>query len=271
MEGVTRLCFGASYGVAFAAELLQAIWPRPALRSAGLVFGAAGLVAHSIYLVVQRPTFAAPYGSFLLIAWVLAVFYFYGTVHHRRLHWAVFVLPLVLGLVVAAGWFSPGASPEPWPDWVRHVSGPRFWGAFHGVLVLLGAVGVCVGAVASAMFLVQARRLQSKVSPSVGLRLMSLERLELMNRRAIAAAFPLLTAGLFVGAAVGLQRDGAGGPWLAPKVLTTAGLWLASGALLVLRYSLHARGRVLAVGTLATFAVLLATLATAHPFAGGGP
>lgn len=271
MEGISRLCFGASYGVAFLAEMVQAVRPRPAIRTAGLVCGAAGLLAHSIYLVVQRPTVAAPYGSFLLIAWVLAVFYFYGTLHHARLHWALFVLPLVLGLVVAAGWFAPGTSAEPWPDWVRHLSGPRFWGTLHGALVLLGGVGVCVGAIASVMFLVQTHRLQSKQAPSEGLRLMSLERLELMNRRAIAAAFPLLTAGLLVGAAIGLQREGAGGPWLAPKVLTTAGLWIANGALLVLRYSLHARGRVLALGTLGTFAVLVATLTTAHPFVGGGP
>ena len=38
-------------------------------------------------------------------------------------------------------------------------SATRVWGAIHGVFVLLAAVGVSVGAVASTMYLIQARRL----------------------------------------------------------------------------------------------------------------
>src|SRR3954466_5520080 len=138
MENVSRLCFGASYGVALAAELAQALRPGRVLRGVGLAFGAAGLFAHTLFLLVRRPDFAMPYGSLLLLAWVLAVFYLYGSVHHRRLPWAVFVLPLVLGLVIIAGWFTPLNSTDGW-GWLV---GEHFWGVIHGTLVLLAAVGV---------------------------------------------------------------------------------------------------------------------------------
>jgi len=271
MDRISFLCFGASYGLALLAELAQAAWPTRAWRWVSLLLGAAGLLAQSIFLYLKRPNLAMPFGSLLLLAWVLAVFYLYGSVHHRRLAWAVFVLPLVLGLVILANQFSPGEPVDP-ASWLASITSHHFWGTLHGSLVLLAGVGVCVGAIASVMYLVQAHHLRVKSTPSSAFRLLSLERLETMNRRAINAAFPLLTIGLLLGAVLGYQKVGATGPWMTPKVLGTIGLWLANGILLLLRYSLHARGRLLALGTLGAFAILILALATVHPFvSGSGP
>ena len=71
--------------------------------------------------------------------------------------------------------------------------------------MLLAAVGVCVGFLASVMYLVQAQRLRAKIPPGEGMRLLSLERLEAMNRHAINLAFPLLTAG-----EIGLGKEEVG-------------------------------------------------------------
>lgn len=273
MEGITRLCFGASYAVALGLELARLVRPRPALRAVALLFGFAGLFAHTVFLTAQRPTLQSPYGSLLFLAWVLAVFYLYGTVHHRRFAWAVFVLPLVIGLIVLAGYFAPepGVTPPPWSDRLAALTGERFWGGVHGVLILLAAVGVSVGFVASVMYLLQARRLRNKVAPFSGLRLLSLERLEEMNRRAVNVAFPLLTVGLIVGVVLMRHYAGAAQEWTAPKVIGTAGLWVVFVVLLVLRYGLHSRGRHLAIGTIVAFVVMLATLAATHPSLGGLP
>jgi ABC-type transport system involved in cytochrome c biogenesis permease subunit len=271
LEGITRFCFAASYAGALILELLQLVWPRRVQRLLALAFGGAGLIAHTLYLAVQRPPVAGPYGSLLLLAWVLAIFYFYGTIHHRRLAWALFVLPLVLGLVLLAGRVSPSPDSPPPSGFFSGLVGPGFWGAIHGGLLLLAAVGVCVGFVASAMYLVQAHRLKAKLAPTQGLRLLSLERLEAMNRRAINLAFPLLTVGLLVGAALTAQHDEALKAWTTGKVIGTAGLWLLFVLLMYLRYGLHLRGRHLALGSLAAFVLMLATLAASHPFAGGLP
>jgi ABC-type uncharacterized transport system permease subunit len=270
LQGITHACFGLSYLVAFGLELAQLYRPRSVYRIAGLVFGAAGLFAHSLYVTLHQPTPAAPYGSLLLLAWVLALFYLYGTIHHARQAWAVFVLPVVIGLVglsLALASTAGNAPPLDIPAWL---SGPRFWGAVHGTLILLASVGVSVGFLASVMYLIQARRLRKKRPPFGGVSILSLERLETMNRRALNTAFPLLTVGLLVGGLILRHEHGLSDNWLSLKVLSTAGLWVVFLVLLYLRYGAHVPGRRLAGLSIVAFVLLIVALGTAHPFADGG-
>ena len=145
-----------------------------------------------------------------------------------------------------------------------------FWGRTHALLLFLAAIGVCVGFLASLMYLLQARRLRTKALPGKGLRLLSLERLEAMNRRAINLAFPLLTAGVVIGATLLLQGRELPG-WSDLRVLSTLVLWVAFAVLVFLRYGYHLRGRSVAVLTIAVFFLLLGCLALSHPVGQGGP
>jgi ABC-type transport system involved in cytochrome c biogenesis permease subunit len=273
IEGVTIFCIAASYAVALALEIVHTLWPRTVQRLLGTAFGAAGLLAHSLvllhYFFLAEPplSLASPVGSLLFLSWILAVFYLYGSIHHRRLAWGVFILPLVLGLVVLAGVLgSPdGSNSRPASD-TSEADWSLDWGLVHGSLLLLAGVGVCVGFVASIMYLVKAHRLQAKTAPHGGIRLLSLERLEEMNRRAILWAFPLLTAGLLVGIARLLQRGEGIAAWGNLRILGTLLLWVVFVILLYLRYGAHLRGRRVAWWTIVAFALLLFTLAAAHPF-----
>src|SRR5262249_28156556 len=148
LQNVTRFCFGASYAVALILELLYLVRPRPSVRLVGLIFGAAGLFAHTLFLILNHPTITAPYGSLLLLSWVIAVFYFYGALHHRHLAWGVFVLPVALILIGLTEAF-PKTGPD---DLRRWFTGENFWGIVHGALLFLALVGVCVGCVASVMY-----------------------------------------------------------------------------------------------------------------------
>ena len=204
VERVTVFCFAASYVVALAMEVWHLLAPRPIQRYLALGFGGAGLLAHTIYVLVQPLQLTSPFGSLLLLA----------------------------------------------------------------------AVGICVGFVASVMYLVQVYRLRAKLPPGQGFRLWSLERIEEMNRRAILWAFPLLTAGLLVGIALQLQSGILFSEWSSPKIMSSIGLWLVFAILLYLRYGVHARGRQVAILTVVAFAVLLFALASpVHPYVvhGGGP
>src|SRR5438132_1668368 len=98
LERITVFCFGASYAVALAMELIQLRWPRAIQRLLANLFVAAGLVAHTSFLAIQRPALATQFGSLLFLAWILSVFCLYGSIHHARLAWGIFVLPVVLGL-----------------------------------------------------------------------------------------------------------------------------------------------------------------------------
>lgn len=270
LQGITHACFGLSYLLAFGLEVARLLWPAAGWRPAALAAGAAGLVAQTAYLAVHQPTPAAPYGSLLWLAWVLALFYLWGTIQRGRQAWAVFVLPVVIGLVglsLALASASPDTPPLDLPGWLH---GDRFWGAVHGLLLLSAAIGVSVAFVASVMYLAQARRVRHKVNPSRVVPLLSLERLETMNRRAVNAAFPLLTAGLLVGTLLLRHDHDAAENWLSLKVLSTGGLWVVFLVLLYLRYAADVPGRRLAWLSILAFGLLLVALGAAHPFVAGG-
>jgi ABC-type transport system involved in cytochrome c biogenesis permease subunit len=268
LEHITIFCFAASYTVALCLELFRLFKPRELLRLSATLFAAAGLLAHTLFLAVHRPALASQFGSLLFLAWVLAVFHLYGSLHHRRVAWGVFVLPVVLGLTIISGVYGKTGLLPAEQETLSSFDSEPFWRLFHVALFILAAVGVCVAFVASVMYLIQAQRLKTKALPGEGIRLLSLERLEEMNRRAINLAFPLLTAGLLIGMARMLQERKSLGEWTDPRILGTILLWIVIVIVLFLRYSLHLRGRNLSLLTIVAFALLVLTLVTAH---GGVP
>ncbi|MBI2807488.1 MAG: cytochrome c biogenesis protein CcsA [Planctomycetes bacterium] len=259
-QKITVMCFAASYGVAFSLELWHLLRPRPILRYVALGISGAGLFAHIAYLTVQDLPLGSPSGALLFVAFILAVFYVGEAIHHGRIAWGLFVLPLVLGLI---GLGVLVHNPNPAASW------QSYWGVTHGALLLLAAVGVSIGFIASVMYLVQLRRLQAKLPPGQGLSLFSLERLEQMNRRAILWAFPLLTAGLLSGFALQIYNDVLLADWFNPRILSVIGLWLVFAILLYLRYRVHVRGRQMAWWTMIAFVILVIALVFPHPFDGG--
>jgi ABC-type transport system involved in cytochrome c biogenesis permease subunit len=263
MDRVTVTCFFASYGLAMALEVLSLWRAVAALRILTLLAAAAGLLAHTIYLYSRQPPLIWQFSWLLFVAWVLAVFYLSGAIHHHRQSWGVFVLPLVVALVALGLLF--GAPPADVRGLWQHElqSTHNLWGPVHAVLILLAWIGVSVGFVASLMYLFQAHRLRTKAPPGQGLRLLSLERLEAMNRHAIVLAFPLLTAGILAGVVL-LVQGRSTVTWSDPRVLATVGLWLAFGMMLYLRLGHHLRGRQVALMTIMTFVVLLCCLALSH-------
>ena len=269
LDRITIVCFGASYAVALGLELVQLFWPRAIQRVACALFGAAGLLAHTIYLFVQHPTLASQFGSLLFLAWILAVFYLSESIHYRQQSRGVFVLPVVLALTLWAGKIGPSAARTQSPGDADASPEVLIWGYLHAGLLVLAAVGICVGFVASVMYLVQTRQLREKVVPGHGLKLPSLERLERMNRWAINLAFPLLTAGVCIG--IGLMFLGGNQilSWADPRILGTAILWIVFALLLYMRYGAHLNGRRLAQLTIVAFVLLLFTLASSHTFERG--
>jgi ABC-type transport system involved in cytochrome c biogenesis permease subunit len=261
---VTVVWFATSYASALLLDVLHQRLGRPILRLLAIAFGALGLLAHTIYLVVQHPPLAWQFGWMLFLAWILAIVYLYRAIHYPRLAWGVFMLPLVLGLVgLAAVFGQPPAGTAAVPA-ALSPQDERFWGGVHAAFLFCAAVGMCVGFLASLMYLFQARRLRAKVPPGKGLHLLSLERLEEMNRRAIVLAFPLLTVGMLLGAAL-MTRAASALAWTDPRVLSTGVLWVAFAVLFHLRYGRQLRGRQVAFGTIAAFALLIVCLALSHP------
>jgi ABC-type uncharacterized transport system permease subunit len=261
LDGVNMFCFTASYAVALALEIVG-LWYSPRWRRLAAVFAAvAGLIAHTWYLAQragQSPW--APLSSqhdwYLAAAWTIALVYVGFAIYRPRAPMGLFLLPITLGLIAAAYF----ASTEP----IATFQAPRVWGLLHGVFLMLGTVAVLLGFVAGVMYLVQSYRLKHKLPTGERFHLPSLEWLERLNARSLAAAAAMVGLGFVTGVLMRMaQRDGGGLPWTDPVVISTSGMlsWLVAAEAFRIAYPAARRGRKVAYLTLAGFVFLLITLA----------
>jgi ABC-type transport system involved in cytochrome c biogenesis permease subunit len=265
IDRLSVLCFAGTYGLALAAELARFVVRGPVrwYLAAGLT-ALAWLVqtAYLTNLALKRPMapVATEFGSIMLLSWIVALIGLYLMIRSPQpVAVGMFVLPLVLGLVVGAGWFAPRESA--WLD--RGGQAVYFWGTVHGIFLTGGAVFTCVAFFAGLMYLAQMRRLKAKRPSRTGLALPSLEHSERINRAAITIAFPLLTFGLLIGVILSLVARGVAQAhvirWTDPKVLSALGMWLVFAVLLHARFRPEWRGRSMMVLTIVAFAFMVFT------------
>lgn len=262
IENISITCFFASYVVALALEASRLVF-RSGVRGALMLgFGLAGVLAHTLYLG-HRATVTAPsplaseYDFYLVAAWVLAAIYLYLTVYHSQSPIGLFVLPVVLLFIVSAWLFG---DPRPIPK----TAASYWWGAIHGVSLLLGTVAVTIGFLTGVMYLLQSRRLKKKLTPGQGLRLPSLEWLQRMNTRTIAIAVLMLVCGFLAGVILNLNksRNGDHVPWTDPVILSSSFLvvWMVIAWLFNHLYKPAQQGRKVAYLTVASFLFLVIAL-----------
>jgi ABC-type transport system involved in cytochrome c biogenesis permease subunit len=279
MDRLKVLCFAGTYGLALVCELARLRVRSPLRWHLTVGLTALGWLVQTVFLanLALKDQFILPvttaFESMMVLAWIVALIGLYFMLHWpRQIAVGSFVLPLVLGLVMAAGWFAPRQS-----DWLAEGM-IAFWGTVHGVFLLAGAVCACLAFAAGLMYLAQMARLKAKRPPRFGFALPSLEQSERVNRAAITAAFPLLTFGLLIGMVLSVQARTSTIPgtfnlsWTDPKVLSAMGMWIVFAMLLHARFRPAMRGRSVMVLTIVAFAFLVFTwvgvealqLGTAH-------
>ncbi len=258
LSNVHIFCFAASYAVALILEISRLFFRAPVRIIVTMGFSAAGLLAHTIFVVMratpnpeQPPPLSSWFDWLLLVAWGVAVMYLGTMLRRPQAAIGIFTLPVVLLLIGVASLFS---RVDPFPrDQALYV-----WGMVHGIALLLGAVAVMIGMVAGTMYLVQSYRLKHKLPPRQGLRLPSLEWLQGVNRQSLVASSCLLAAGLLAGVALNLVQQPVSMPWTDPVVWTSGGLflWLVVVVLFESLYKPAQQGRKVAYLTLASFVFL---------------
>jgi ABC-type uncharacterized transport system permease subunit len=263
LSGISIICFGASYAIAFLLELVglrtRISWQRWALAFVTL----AGLIAHTVYLArITDDASAMPVSAaewLLVAAWVLAVIYFAALFYLPRTPTGLALLPMIVGLTVSSLWASTAPLA---PERSFHL-----WGVFHGLFILLGAVAVCIGFLAGLMYVVQSYALKHVRSPINGLRLPSLEWLERANSRTLGLSAVLIALGFASGLVMSIvaHRGESGySLWTDPVVLSLGAmlLWLVAAEVFRVVYPAARRGRKVAYLTLASFVFLVIALAS---------
>ncbi|RLS34006.1 MAG: hypothetical protein DWH79_05795 [Planctomycetota bacterium] len=257
---ISVVCFAASYLVALLCEISRLLF-RSGIRGAVMIgFAAAGLIAHTLFLVwraANEPAvpLSSAYDWYLLAAWLLAGGSLWLTVANPRTPIGLFMLPMVLGLIGAA----QVSSRSPFPQ----SPATQVWGAIHGSFNLAASVAVAFGAIAGMMWLIQAGRLARKQAPIQGFRMPSLEKLARFTGRSLDIAAWAAAAGFVSGLVLNAVNRRQGLletiPWTDPVVLRMGLVvaWLLAAAILVRTTARRAEGpRTAAMLSLVSLGVL---------------
>ena len=267
---ISITCFAASYLVVFGLEVSRVFFQAGFRKYIRVGFAAAGLFAHTVYLVMQGKLeldatgiwLSSWSGWCLAAAWVLATAYLWISLRQSKSVIGLFLLPVVLILIGAGvgleggGTFSVGR--------VKSI-----WNAVHGSTLLLGTAIVALGFVFGVVYLIQAARLKRKIVASKLFRLPSLEWLQRSSEISLLASTFLLGGGLVSGIGLNLvnqANDGAAAvgtiSWSDPVIWSSAVLflWLLSAAMFSVLYRPARQGRKVAYLVVASFLFLVLEL-----------
>lgn len=225
MPNVNVVCFLASYCVAFGLDAWRLRARSGWSRIVSLGFGAAGLVAQTLYLLLrssqshQPPLLSSAHDWLLVLAWLTVLTHLFVSLLDSSIASGVVVWPVVLSLIV--GSLFVGAATTKDLDFYRG------WKMLHASMLVLGTAAILCGFVLSMLYLWQYRRLKHRQQLHRGLTLPSLERLERFNRWSVLVSVPLLTFGVASGIGLTIVSNRSAAPaWTDPVVLGGAITWL---------------------------------------------
>ena len=162
----------------------------------GTIILAVGLVAHYFALLERSPglhtvPYHDLYGSFSLLAWLLALTYLGLELFHRQRSVGAFVLPCILVFFLAAHLAPADRLPPP--------AAHGFVFAFHVTLSILAYAAFALSFVLSLIFLGEERLLRSHKVGDVVWRLPPLELLEQMSRSSVLVGLISISIGTVLG------------------------------------------------------------------------
>ncbi|HSG71460.1 MAG TPA: cytochrome c biogenesis protein CcsA [Planctomycetaceae bacterium] len=268
MSNVSVFCFLASY---FVTGLLEAsrLWGKYTISRLVLkLFGLAGFVAHTWYLINRSqqttlpPLLSSTHDWLLVLAWLTVLLYLFLTTIDRDLAIGMFLMPVVLALIGAA-YFVGQVPNQLVSNNVLAQQARHGWALLHASLLVLGMAGGVIALVVGMMYLVQHHRLKQKQTMTEGVTLPSLGRLARMNWWSVMISVPLLTLGMAVGVGLGIWTLQGPAPlsFTDPVIVTYGVAWLVMiGFFVWLLTTKRPQDRQIASLTIWSFSFLLVSI-----------
>lgn len=172
----------------------------------------------------------------------------------------IFALPASFFLV-----FIPALGPERYHFPNKGVFDS--WLVAHIIALLLAYAALCFSLVSSMLYLVQERRIKSKLKPAPnGKRglldwLPPLDTLERVALATLEFGFPCMTVGLIIGSVLVQETSVGASYFLDPNILASFVMWIVYVTLLLVRLSAGLRGRKAAYVSGASLVVMMAVWA----------
>lgn len=271
LQNISITCFAASYVVVFILEISRVFFDVSFRKYVRVGFAAAGLFAHTVFLVLQGKLVLGStglwlgswFGWCLATAWILAIAYIWISARQPKSVIGLFLIPLILGLIGLGVGF--GHENE-----FRPIKAKSTWSMVHGSALLLGTAIVALGFVFGVVYVVQSRRLKHKSPQPKYFRLPSLEWLQKSCEYSLVISTFLLAIGLVSGIAINWthQADGTlllGGiiAWSNPVIWSSGILfsWLLLVSIFNFCYQPSRQGRKVAYLVIASFLFLVLELA----------
>jgi ABC-type uncharacterized transport system permease subunit len=271
LQNISITCFAASYAVVFILEISRVFFDVSFRKYVRVGFAAAGLFAHTVFLILQGKLVLGStglwlgswFGWCLATAWILAFAYIWISVRQPKSVIGLFLIPLLLGLIGLGVGFGHENQFNP-------MRAKSIWNMIHGSALLLGTAIVALGFVFGVVYVVQSRRLKHKSPQSKHFRLPSLEWLQKSSEYSLIISTVLLAIGLVSGIAINWthQTDGtlsSGGiiAWSNPVIWSSGILfsWLLIVSVFNFCYQPSRQGRKVAYLVIASFLFLVLELA----------
>jgi ABC-type uncharacterized transport system permease subunit len=250
-----------AYIIATAAAFAYLVSRRDGFWRVGVVMTQAGWICHTLALVARgvelgRPPVATLPETVSAVIWVAVLLELWAERQYQIKVLGAFVLPVVLmlGLTLPTGLRALVLEPSHRSAWI--------W--IHVILALLGLAALVLNFAGAVMYILQERQLKARRPGAVYYRLPPLETLDRLTYRALTIGFPLLTAGLLLGALGG----GASGVSLDPLTLVSVIMWVVYAVTLSGRAMGAWRGRRAAYFAILGFCALLLSLGASVVFHG---
>lgn len=166
-------------------------------RTATMLLGA-GALAHTFVIGMQtvevgHVPFAGTAQAISTFVWLLALAYLYTETSTEERGLGVFVLPIIVALQILPAIQEPGVEPRS-----PLFESPLFW--LHVSSLLFAYASFGLAAVIGITYILQFKEIKAKHLGYFYTRLPSLQALDVMNSRAIAIGWTLMTVGIVVGA-----------------------------------------------------------------------
>ena len=156
MPNVNLFCFLLSYLVAFGLDVVRLRSKLAWSRWAAILFGGAGLLAQTLYLLLRSsqsqlpPLLSSAHDWLLVLAWLAVLTHLFVSLLDATIASGLVVWPIVLALVGASHFVT--SSPSQVLDFHRG------WKMLHAAMLVLGTATILLGLVLSLLYLWRPRK-----------------------------------------------------------------------------------------------------------------
>ncbi len=258
---VAAILYAAGAVAVFPAVLYSSVpWRKTCVHLSGLAFFFHFVSAVEMLVQAHRWTPVGVREMESLLGFGVAGLFFLVWWVYDAISLGIFALPATFFLV-----FIPALGPD---RYTFPSEGVRTsWLVAHIVALMLAYAALCFSLLASLLYLLQERRIKSKVRASANGKsgpldwLPSLDTLERIALATLEFGFPCMTVGLAIGSVLAQETALGAAYFRDPKVLASFCMWAIYVVLLLVRRSAGLRGRRAAYVSGGALAVMMAVWA----------